>query len=927
MNRCLNAIAALGILTVAGIAAELPAQAAGPMIARAAVGEDTAGRPSEPPGRAPAIVATAMPASFQVITVPVPRALASAAAVMFEIRDAGLGTMVGPRTGPVRSDTVLFTVGVPRDALAGRRTFGWIRFTADGVTETEIPIDLDVGVVRRIVLSAPRARQGAVPGSRLDLSYRATNEGNALDSVVVDVELPTGWRRLDRARPVRLAPGTTVEGRMRLALPPSVSGGTIRVPMVAMSDHGERARSTLLVDVAASRSPRRAGPRLTSGIAMLASGHSLITVAGAELTGNLTDSVRVQGRILSELTPEPVALRGLARVGYGGTPWYLSLDAPRWRADVGTIRVGYTPLTGEAASGTGASASATRGSWQGSMFGVSNAPGVRDGSAEYLGVRLARFVDSVRVGATVTHLRERSAFGRRLAAFGIDAEAPTAFGAVAAGELAYRRHDGGSGLGWATEISRRGEAGEHLRLRLASAPGGSSAFARGTRELSATASRRLSQRTSLGGSFWRSRDESSAAQRTSLVGWSLSPRVLVSDAAAVSLELGGHDFDTRSPVAGFGSGERRIGLTVDARLGPFSGATGLHYGALDRTVTITSGTAHRTMTYRTTWRGSVATGGRWGGADLYAQVEQSGSGSGYEPRRNEVHLRLQSPTLPLGKLDVAMRGEVQHYGWFGDRTSIAVVRAAADLQLPWSIRLTLDAERNPLFSAIAGGSVWSSTMRITRATAIPRLFVARAASGIVFQDLDGDGRRDPSEPGLASAIIHYGSSHRPTDERGRFAFDSRHAGTPILEVRSIPLGWIVTGTVQERDGAYTEIGVAPTSTARIRLRVDSSAELSLRVPVSLIRVSLQNDDGREWVAPVDARGSAFFDALPVGRYRIVLDLTRLPEPVTIAGETSFRVGADPAAIEHVILLRTRPVRLRRIEPPAEASDTTSRWRS
>jgi hypothetical protein len=871
------------------------------------------------PGRtlASSIVTRVMPASFEVIAVPIPDTFAGASPVAFEILDLGIGRIVGRRAGVVDGRSLLVTIGVPRDALAGRRTFAHVRLATRGRPDEEIPLELEVGVVRRIVLSPARAEQGAAAGIRLQLTYRVTNEGNAFDSVLVHGDLPAGWRRLDKPRRISIAPGATIERTMRIALPSSAGPGAMRVHLVATSGTEERARSVALVEVADPRlSSRRAGPRLTTGLASVWNGGTATTIAAADVSGQLTDSVRIHGRLVSDLAPEPEALRGLARVGYGGTPWYLSLDAPAWRADLGTVRVGYTSLTGESASGTGASASAARGPWLASAFGATKAPGIRDGSAEFLGLRLSRLFDSVRVGTTITHLRERSAFGRRLGAVGLDAEAPIPFGAVAASELAYRRHETGSGVGWATEVFRAADAGDHLRLRVANAPGGSSAFARGTRELSASASRRLSQQTTLGGSFWRANDASAALQRTALMGWSLAPSVTLSSAASVTLEIGGHDFETRSPVGGFGSGEHRIGLSLDGRWGAFIGSTGMQYGAIDRTVDLTGGAAYRTMAYRTGWRGSVATGGRWGAADLHAQVERSGAGSGYEPRRNEAQLRVQSPAFVVGSANLALRGELQHYGWFGDRSSIAVLRAAADLQLPWSVRLTLDAEHNPLFSAFAGGSPWSSALRVTRTTALPRLFVTHAAGGVVYQDLDGDGRRDPSEPGLASAVIRYGSSYLPTDERGRFAFETRQAGPPRLEIRSIPLGWIVSGTAVERGGDYTEIGVAPTSTARIRLELDTTfTDFTLRVPLSLIRVAVRNTNGRVWVAPVDAGGSAFFDALPAGRYDVVLDLSRLPEPLSLIGETSFTVNAEPNAIERTILLRTRPVRVRRIEPP------------
>ena len=874
----------------------------------------------------PSILTRAMPASFLVIAVPRPAELVAVSPLRYEVVGTGLAAIVGERAGTVTGDSLLVTVGVPRTARAGRGTVAHVWFLADGHADVAIPLELDVGIVRRLVLSLPREQQGAEPGGRVDIGWRIGNDGNALDSVSIRLEAPDGWRRGEAERTIILATGATATGTLRLQLPPTVQPGTRRLRVIAEEDGVERARASILVEVADPRlSGRRAGPRLATGMATIVDGHgNATTVVGLDLAGQLTDSVRVQGRVLSNPTPGASALRGLSRVGYGGMPWYLVLDATQWRMDLGAVHVGFTPLTGQAATGTGGAFALRQEHWSGAVLAAGPSPGLPDASADYVGGRIERSFDSVRVGATLTHLVERSDIGRSLDAVGVDVAGPWAFGSTIAGHLAWRDHRTGRGIGWLAEVARRSDDGNFLQLRAAGAPGGSAAFARAARDLSAAGSRRLTRRTAIGGAMWNAIDESALGQHISMNGWTFAPRFLVSGHSALALELGGNGYESRTAIASFGSGERRVAMLADTRWRSLSLSSRLQHGVVDRSVDLASGSAHRTSAARTAWHGSLAVSGRWGAADLTTRLERSDPGAGYEPRRNEAQLRLQSRALPLGRIDLLLRGELHRFGWFGDRPSVGVVRAAADLELPWNIRLTLDAERNPLFSALGDGSDWSTAIRLTRTTTLPRFFVEQAAEGTVFQDLDADGRREAGEPGFAAAVVRYGQSHAATDARGRFAFETRQGGTPQLDVRSIPLGWIVTGIITDGERG-TDIGIAPTSAIRVTLSADTTAqpELVARISWPLVRLTVRNVAGREWTAPVDANGAAFFDAVPAGRYTIVLDLARLAEPMTVvSGDTTFAVGADRSTIDRALVLRARPIRVRRIEPPD--TDGTSR---
>src|SRR5688500_19210157 len=114
----------------------------------------------------------AMPASYLLFAFPRPAEWIAITPLRYEVIGTGLGPIIGERAGTVAGDSLLVTVGVPRTARAGRGTVAHVRFLADGHPEMEVPLELDVGVVRRLVLSLPREQQGVEPGGRLDVGWR-----------------------------------------------------------------------------------------------------------------------------------------------------------------------------------------------------------------------------------------------------------------------------------------------------------------------------------------------------------------------------------------------------------------------------------------------------------------------------------------------------------------------------------------------------------------------------------------------------------------------------------------------------------------------------------------------------------------------------------------------------------------------------------
>ena len=107
------------------------------------------------------------------------------------------------------------------------------------------------------------------------------------------------------------------------------------------------------------------------------------------------------------------------------------------------------------------------------------------------------------------------------------------------------------------------------------------------------------------------------------------------------------------------------------------------------------------------------------------------------------------------------------------------------------------------------------------------------------------------------------------------------------------------------------IGVFPT--AAVTVRLVPTADSTGRLPhVNLTKAGLRAIDqlGNAWSTVVDSAGTARFEALPPGTYKIDLDLGAVREPVRPRGPLpSFQVIPGRPTPPLSIPLQARPVRL------------------
>ncbi len=864
-----------------------------------------------------AVRAAGAPGTYQVLAVAVPASFPADRRVAFEVVPAGaarlLGALhgeLGPTSGGGR--VVVLTVGVPAGARAGREQVARVRFSGEAGSAIEVPVELDVSRVRRASLTVAQGVFATRLGERAAVRYRLTNTGNAPDSLSVRTTVPPGWV----SAPVRahvLQAGGSLEEEVTVAVPRAASTGSSRVELAVADAAGELTRAHALLEVV-DNVPRRGDQvwQVTPGVAAVFGDTSAASpVFGIDLEGPVTSTIRLYGHLVQSAGLDPAHLWGLARVGYFPGTNFLSLAGRRWRLTGGRASQTFSDVTGVNLWGSGAAFTYGDPHWSAATLVAEPATGgtgLGTSGGHLLGTQLGIGVGGGWLRGTATDAVESAPGGRELRALGLGATLPPFLsGTLLSGEVAERWFASGQGLGWLAEAKRQRE-GEYLLVRYTHAPGGSAAFAPAQDMLTAYGSRRLGVGMVLNGGVWSARDSSPAFSRLASSGWSVAPQFALTNWATLELEARANRFDATDSLGTFGNHETdgRVGLT--ARLGRLLGTGSATVGRATRTTALGGSGGIAATADRLLLGGSLEWASPAGVLAATGDYQQNGAGVGFLPRQYSVGLRVDGVPFPSHGEAVFNAG-VQRYEWFGARPSATVVRFGVRAPFPGTLVVRLDAEHNPLFLASAGGSGWNFAIKLEHPMAIR----SRPATvvGVVYQDLNGNGRRDAGEPAVSGALVRRDGESVITDARGTFRF-FRQADVPAeLDENSLPFGFVANPASRAQRGErVVEIAVTPTAPVEVRL-VLTVPEGTPRPSVDLRQAVVRAQDaaGNLWTARADSSGSATFHALPPGDYRIELDLTGLKEPLLIRGDLpGFRVQAGREVLPVTIPLYPRPVR-------------------
>jgi hypothetical protein len=154
-------------------------------------------------------------------------------------------------------------------------------------------------------------------------------------------------------------------------------------------------------------------------------------------------------------------------------------------------------------------------------------------------------------------------------------------------------------------------------------------------------------------------------------------------------------------------------------------------------------------------------------------------------------------------------------------------------------------------------------------------------SGIVFKDLNGDGKRDEDEPLLEGIKVMVGTKEVVTDEEGRFSIEIMAKKVIVkIDQGSLPEGYILTTPssseveiIQGRD-VIVNFGASSFSTIYGVVFYDTNSNQKFDPqdqPLPYVRLLLE--DKKTFT---NLEGSYYFRHLKEGRYKLRLDIDTVP---------------------------------------------------
>jgi hypothetical protein len=287
--------------------------------------------------------------------------------------------------------------------------------------------------------------------------------------------------------------------------------------------------------------------------------------------------------------------------------------------------------------------------------------------------------------------------------------------------------------------------------------------------------------------------------------------------------------------------------------------------------------------------------------ELQGRIEQTRDRGGFVNQQSMVGVRGEQVVLPwLG--GIRAEGELQRVNGFGSEKS-AVMRAGVAIPLVNGFALKIDAERNSIFHSITGHVPWILGARFEHSITIPMLRMP-GTSGYIYEDLNGNQRRDDGEPAVPGAIVRRGSETAVADARGKYrvAGDARRPVT--IDEASLPDGWTATAA------GSGDLGVTLSTSAEVEMVVAPRSGISaVQVDLSKAHVIARDSAGREWAAIMTGPTTATFQSLPVGTYTLQFDLSELSEPLVPRAPVPILVVSGKDSKSITVTLDPRPIRM------------------
>jgi hypothetical protein len=867
----------------------------------------------------PVLIVNAAPRSFQVVKVAAPADFGVGRAVNYEIVPVSNAPILGKRSGGLANSSgperaVVLTVGIPAVAVAGRTTIAYVRFFADGERAVRVPVELSVPAISRVRITPAQNLRGARPGEQFELWFEIANLGNLRDTLDLRVDAPPTWNvRFTTPSRTVLQPGETINRSVRMVVPLASDIGDFPVTLIAMAGLTERARTNTIVEVAdVARALQRSGPVVVLGAASaLSQGSSTRPVETISIDGPVSDGVTVSGRLATPMPADPVVNRALSTMGYSSQSNFMSVAAQHWGATLGTTGLNLGDLAGQSVFGRGASVMLRSDALRVRLIGAT--PLVTDGPTWNTPSLFAAATDVQSGPATFTgffaHLRDSTYMVRSLDVAGIGAEASPWSRSFVSAQVAEREFRDGSGVGAAGEL-RGPVGGGDVDLRIVHAPGGTSAFASTRDALSASLGRAFGHLRA-DASYWATKDQTLAAADMSSDGWSVSPSYALFAPITVGVDVRHSGFTSSDARGTFGSDQHEYGARMRFVVAGFDLSADSRLSTLTSDALAPGGVRFTDDTKRITSRARVDHIGTYGDIGIGGSIETATIGAGAIPSPTSVDAHVERlqifPRVPGLTVSAAMQR--MQYG----NAVLMTSRGELSLDIRQSLRIVLGGEKGSVRDA--GGLVRSvMTLRIERTTLVPA-FDRHLISGVVFEDRNSNGVRDPGERGVGGIVVHRGMESAVSDAKGVFRISRDASGRMEIDSRSLPEGWLQSPRLLDGVANELELGVVPITSVDVRLTLAPLADgTTPNVRLGIVTLALHDSTGREWIAQADPLARATFDALPAGTYTLEVDVGNASEPLLVDSIPAIVIGSTPGRQHVTVLAHTRPVRIFRPRP-------------
>lgn len=876
--------------------------------------------------RGPAVNVEVLPGEFRVVQVPVPPALPQGGVVRFVVRSATGFRLLGPAAGtlPVqRPEVFLVTLSVADGVLAGPQEAGVVEFTA-GDTTIVVPLVATVTAVHRATLRFMRPRVGVLSGERFTLEVVARNMGNVAETLYVDAALPTRWRTA-QVTPSRvvIAPGAQAVASITGITPTTVGVGEFILVAQALNDSvSTSAEARIVVDP--GRFALRSGsvPILGMSTTSIFTGDQTVTGGVLTFRGDVGRGTRLDALYVIAPQSSGAGQIGAARAGLIRNLGYVRLSDESWSLSAGPMGVPTLPLSGFGTFGQGVAGSLRVGNVTTSAgYAQSSQAQATGHPAPLVGARVDwQPAAATRWSMAGSHLRDAQGLRtRELDALAVEWEQSSTRELTRAG-LAYRSSVSGSGL--AAELGmRRGTDARGYEVQLAHVPGGSQAFARATDDIQVSGYWGRLGRMPWSGGAYLQRDRSVTADAVTAAGFSVGPQFELNGATTLDASLRGRAFTNVSENIRSGTREFEASSGIQHRVrSVFLGAT-VSTGVLTSVLRPVNAPDATAMVGRTAMRASAGTSLPFAQISTNAVVQWTGRGIGVPTQQRFLSAQVSEvPIWPLASI-ARFHARFATNSVAGSGSGVSSALGGITVRIASRLGIVFEAERNTISAGLPGGSPWITYLKLTSDVPVPLLrAMSRGTSGVVYQDLNANGRRDEGEPPVSGIVLTSGTESVASDTRGRFSFASVRKGDVRLDVRSLPLGFVASRSVRSA-GEVLEFGIVPTSTltARIVLGVDAFGR-RVELPMDRFVIVATDATSREWRTIVSAEGVGRIDALPPGEYAVRVEPVRVDESLDMTGATAT-VRVDPLNPTATVNLTVLPRPLRIWIPPGRQGGT------